>query len=158
LKLLRNYGQKERYHHSIPGFNSRLDEIQATILRVKLKYLDRWNNKRREIASQYRELLAEAQVILPEEMNYGKHIYHLFVIRSKNRDQLREHLKKKNIITLVHYPIPIHLQEAYKDLNLIRGSFPVAEDLANQILSLPMYPELSITEIKAVAKLIKDFK
>ena len=157
LYLLRNYGQKERYHHHLKGFNSRLDEIQAAILRVKLKYLDTWNDKRRNLAKLYNSLL-QTIVNTPIEKDYAKHIYHLYVVRTKNRDGLQKYLKGKEIGTNIHYPIPIHLQEAYKDLDYKAGSFPIVEDYSSQILSIPLFPELTDEEINCVAKTIKNFK
>ncbi len=156
--MLRNYGQKTRYVHVEKGFNSRLDEIQAAILSVKLKHLNAWNKRRRELADLYNELLRDADVVTPEEASYGEHIYHLYVIRSKKRDGLMDWLKKNDVGTVIHYPIPIHLQKAYADLKLKKGSFPAAEKAANEILSLPMFPELSEEEVKKVASLIRGFK
>ena len=155
--LLRNYGQKERYYHSIKGYNSRLDELQAAILRVKLKRLDAWNEARRKLASLYNQLLKESGVVTPQEMEYGKHIYHLYVVRTTMRDKLRDFLQSQGIGTLIHYPIPAHLQESYLDLGLQKGSLPVAERYAEEIVSLPMYPELSPRDVGRVAELIKDF-
>jgi dTDP-4-amino-4,6-dideoxygalactose transaminase len=157
LKLLRNYGQKTRYHHAIKGFNSRLDEIQAAILRVKLKHLDGWNKKRREIAGKYDVLLKGSDVIPPKAASYSNHIYHLYVIRTKKRDELQEHLKKNGINTIIHYPIPIHLQEAYADLGIKKGSLEISEKAAGEILSLPIFPELTDEEIETVAAKVKSF-
>jgi dTDP-4-amino-4,6-dideoxygalactose transaminase len=155
--LLRNYGQRKRYYHAIKGFNSRLDELQAAILGVKLPMLDDWNESRRRRASLYSELLADSEVLTPTEAPYGKHVYHLYVVRSRCRDALREHLASQGIQTLIHYPVPVHLQEAYSDLGLSRGAFPVAEACAEQILSLPIYPELGLHEVERVAEAIKSF-
>jgi dTDP-4-amino-4,6-dideoxygalactose transaminase len=157
LKMLRNYGQEKRYYHKIKGFNSRLDELQAAVLRVKLKYLDDWNEKRRKNASIYNELLTDTDVVTPLEADYGKHIYHLYVIKYKERDSLEKYLKEKGVGTFVHYPIPVHLQEAYSSLGLEKGSFPVAERCAQEILSLPMYPELKEDRIKEVSQIIVKF-
>lgn len=157
VRLLRDYGQKIRYHHLIKGFNSRLDEIQAAILRVKLKKLDEWNNIRRKNAKQYNELLKESGVILPVEKPYAKHIYHQYVIRTNQRDKLQEWLRSKGILTDVHYPIPIHLQNAYKELGYKRGDLPVTEKYVDEILSLPMYPELKREDIKKIADMITIF-
>lgn len=157
VQLFRNYGQKKRYYHSIKGFNSRLDEVQAAILRVKLKKLDAWNKARRERAELYGELLTGNDIITPAEMSYGKHVYQLYVIRSKHRDKLQEFLKSKEVNTLIHYPIPVHLQEAYRDLGVGGGSFPKAERYASEILSLPMYPELTDEQIGIICDLIKRF-
>ncbi len=157
LFSLRNHGQTNRYHHSMKGFNSRLDEIQAAILRVKLKRLDEWNDKRRRIASLYNQLLANSHVVTPRERDFAKYVYHLYVIRSKARNALQEYLKSKDIGTLIHYPIPIHLQEAYQDLGYREGDFPVTEECAQEILSLPLYPELQKDRVKDVTQTIKGF-
>lgn len=152
--LLRNYGQKIRYHHDIKGLNSRLDEIQAAILSVKLKYLDLWNNKRRKLAKIYNELFAGSNIVTPLEITGTKHVYHLYVIRTKNRNGLQEYLKQNHIQTNIHYPIPVHLQKAYKGLELGKGSFPVTEKYASEILTLPLFPELKESEVKYIAKMI----
>jgi len=157
IRLLRNGGQRNRYHHVIRGYNSRLDEIQAAILRVKLRRLDEWNDARRERARLYNEMLDNSDVVTPAEMAYGKHVYHLYATRSKHRDELREHLGARGVGTLIHYPIPVHLQEAYRDLGLHRGDFPVAEKCADEILSLPLYPELQEAEIERIVAAITSF-
>ena len=157
IKMLRNYGQKEKNHHEIMGFNSRLDEIQAAILRVKLKYLDEWNDKRREHAKLYNELLKGVEgVETPFESDYVKHVYHLYVIRSKNRGKLQQYLKSKGVSTGIHYPTPIHLQKAYKYLKYKKGDFPITERYSQEILSLPMFPELKGEEIQRVCEIIKE--
>lgn len=154
-KFWRNYGQTKKYHHVTFGRNSRLDEIQAAILRVKLKYIDEWNVLRREVANNYHEALStiKTQKLLPS----GESNYHLFVIETKKRDQLQKFLEKNNIGTLIHYPIPIHLQKTYKHLGYKKGHFPVAEKIAKSILSLPMYPGLSKKEIKHIGQQINSF-
>jgi len=157
LKMLRNGGQEKRYYHKIKGFNSRLDEIQASILRVKLKYLDKWNNLRREKALLYNKLIINKEIIKPVEAKYGKHVFHLYVVRSKERNKFQEYLKNNGIQTLIHYPVPIHLQEAYRDLGLMKGRYPVAEEICNTILSLPMFPELSIKDVEYIASVINKF-
>lgn len=158
IMLLRNYGQESRYVHIFKGENSRLDELQAAILSVKLKYLDKWNEKRRYNAEIYKKLLKEVpEVICPIEKINAKHIYHLYVIRTLKRNDLQNFLKSKNIITLIHYPIPIHLQKAYKNSEIYKKSLPVTERVAEEILSLPMYPELQSEQIKNVAESIKLF-
>lgn len=158
LKLLRNGGQQNRYYHKIIGYNSRLDEIQAAVLRVKLKYLDKWTELRRFKAQLYNKFIPKNAVIKPVERDLGKHVYHLYVIRTKERSGFQQYLENNNIQTLIHYPIPIHLQEAYKDLNIKEGAFPVAEKCATEILSIPMYPELSDKEVKYVCDIIKAYK
>lgn len=155
--MLRNYGERERYHHTIKGFNSRLDDLQAAILSLKLPYLDAWNDRRREIADQYRTLIKNPHVTLPLELLYGKHVYHLFAIRSRHRDRLQSHLKQRGIQTLIHYPIPIHLQQSYADLGNQRGSFPRSESHADEELSLPMFPSLTDSEVRQVCAAVNNF-
>ncbi len=155
LRLLRNYGQKKRYYHEIKGFNSRLDEMQAAILRVKLRHLNRWNELRRTKARLYDSLLRE--VVRPIEADYARHVYHLYVVRSRRRDQLQRFLAERGIGSFIHYPVPVHLQEAYRDLGLSRGSLPATELCADQILSLPLYPELPDEQIMEVAEAINQF-
>jgi dTDP-4-amino-4,6-dideoxygalactose transaminase len=157
LKLLRNLGQSDRYHHKIKGYNSRLDEIQAAFLRTKLKHLDAWNEQRRSFASHYDELLSGTPLRLPQEAHYGKHVYHLYVVRTPKRDELRSFLEQRGIQTLIHYPIPIHLQDAYRDLSLEVGCYPEAEVAAQEILSLPMHPYLKQETIAEVAGAIREF-
>ena len=156
-RLLRNYGQRVRYYHSIKGFNSRLDELQAAILRVKLRRLDAWNEARRQKAALYQQMLGDSGVVTPTEMGYGKHVYHLYVIRSRHRDDLQRFLAENGVGTVIHYPIPVHLQEAYQDLGYEPGEFPLAEACAKEILSLPMYPELTEESISKVAALMRQY-
>ncbi len=156
IKMLRNYGQSKKYYHDFMGYNSRLDEIQSAILRVKLRHLDEWNNKRREHAKLYNELLENVSGIkTPVEKDYTKHVYHLYVIRCKNRYELQQYLTSKGVSTGIHYPIPVHLQRAYKHLEYNKGGFPITERYANEILSLPMFPELTDEEIKYICNRIK---
>ena len=157
VKLLRQYGWEKRYVSSLRGLNSRLDEIQAAILRVKLRHLDGWNEARRERARLYDELLAGSRVATPTEMNYGRHVYHLYVVRCPHcahRDELKSYLAERGVGTAIHYPVPIHLQEAYRDLGYRRGDFPVTEACADEILSLPMYPELREDEVREIGGLV----
>ncbi|MFH1285250.1 MAG: DegT/DnrJ/EryC1/StrS family aminotransferase [Candidatus Micrarchaeota archaeon] len=158
IKLLRNYGQKVKYYHTLVGHNSRLDSLQAAILRAKLKHLDSWNKKRNEHAKKYNELLSGVKgIITPVEKEYAEHVFHLYVIRNKKRDALGEFLKKKEIFTGIHYPVPLHMQEAYKYLGYKEGAFPVAEKCAREILSLPMFAELNDEEIERVVDGVKEF-
>jgi len=157
VRMLRNYGEEKRYHHAKPGINSRLDEIQAAILRVKLKHLDEWNEARRECAAAYAERLAGLPVTLPHEAEWARHNYHLYVVRSPERDALMAHLRERGIGCLIHYPIPIHLQRAYENLGLGRDMFPIAEKACDEVLSLPMYPELRIEDIDTVAEAVAVF-
>ena len=159
LRLLRNYGQEKRYYHKIKGVNSRLDEIQAAILTVKLKYLDRWNRLRVEKSNLYKNLLKDiVSIITPIEAKYAKHVYHLFVIRCWQRDKLQEFLLKQGVSALIHYPVPVHLQESYKDLGYRCGDFPITEIYAETILSLPMYPELDYESIRYIVDKIKKYE
>jgi len=158
ISLLRNYGQERKYYHLIKGFNSRLDEVQAAILRVKLKKVDKWNSMRRKNAKLYDKLLEGTDVILPLEKEGCKHAYYLYVIRLAQRDKLQKWLKSKGVDTMIHYPVPIHLQDAYKDLWCNRGDFPVTEKCANEVLSLPMFPELKKEQIGKIAGCIRSFK
>lgn len=157
LKMLRNYGQVRRYHHASPGINSRLDEIQAAILRVKLTKLDEWNRRRNHIAEMYRECLQNLPVIIPSLLKENKHSYHLYVILVEEREKFVQYLQSEGIQTLIHYPIPVHMQEVYKCLGNQKGDFPIAERVAEQIVSLPMWPELTDEEINYVCKKISAF-
>ena len=155
VQLLRQYGWREHYISSIRGINSRLDELQAGILRVKLRHLDAWNARRRQLADLYRELLSGIDLVLPAQ-NAG-HVYHQFVIRHPRRDALREYLKERGIHTLVHYPVPVHLQPAYADLGYPAGSLPMTERASREVLSLPIYPELTKEMVGLVCQAILDF-
>jgi dTDP-4-amino-4,6-dideoxygalactose transaminase len=157
VRMLRHGGQKSRYDHQLLGMNSRLDEMQAAILRVKLPYLDRWNDRRRHIAALDTALLGDSEVELPMEMPYAKHIYHLYVIRCQDRNALQRYLAEHGVETAIHYPTPIHLQGAYRWLNLHRGAFPIAERYAEEVLSLPIYPELTDTKVREIANHILDW-
>jgi len=160
LRQLRNGGQRERYEHISMGLNSRLDEIQAAVLRAKLPYLAGWNSARRERAALYNQLLADSPLETPFEQAYGQAIYHLYVIKLANRferDDLQHYLKEKGVGTGIHYPIPAHLQPAYAWLGLGPGSLPKTEDTADRILSLPMYPELPLEQVAQVCQLIKSY-
>jgi len=156
LIMLRDYGRKDRYAHIIKGYNSRLDSIQAIILRAKLKHLDKWNKTRQKNAQIYNAQLSNCKkVIIPKAANYSTHIYHIYGVRVKNRNIIYEKLKKQGIGVLIHYPIPLHLQKAYKELSYRKGDFPVAEKVASQILSLPMYPHIKKEQIKVVVDKLK---
>lgn len=157
LRMLHNYGEKERYLHIRQGINSRLDEIQAAILRVKLRHLDAWNSARRQRARHYAARLKGLPVRLPEEATWAEHAYHLYVVRSEHRDALHQHLRTEGVGTLMHYPIPVHLQPAYQNLGYPAGTFPVAEKACNEVLSLPLYPELSFEAMDRVAQAVADF-
>ena len=147
VRMLRDHGQMRKYYHDDLGGNYRMDALQGAILRVKLKRLEEWNEKRRRWATFYNEALSSLDLVPPYEAEYGRHNYHLYVIRVKKRDELRKFLASKGIETGIHYPIPIHLQNAYAEKPGREGRFPITETLAQEILSLPLYPEL--TEEKA---------
>ncbi len=156
LKKLRNYGQSKRYHHDVIGINSRLDELQASMLSAQLPYLDGWNTRRLILAKRYKEVL-EGTVSLPQQSDLSTHVYHLYVIQTPYRDELQDYLLSRGIQTLIHYPIPAHLQEAYKYLGYNRGDLPVTEATAESILSLPIYPEMPESQVEAVSAAISDF-
>ncbi len=156
VDLLRQYGWRERYSSDIKGTNSRLDELQAAVLRVKLRHLDAWNAARRERAALYTELLRA--IAPPREMAYGQAVYHLYVIQSARRDELAAHLQARGIGTAIQYPHAIHRQPAYANLGYREGDLPVAERLAREILSLPLYPELPLDDVRAVAQAVNEFK
>ena len=159
IKYLRNYGETEkRYSHKIRGFNSRLDEIQAAILRAKLKHLDKWNNQRKNLASEYSSMLSGSSVKTAKEKEYSKSCHHLYVIRTKKRDELKKFLRDNEVITNIHYPIPIYMQEAYRYLGIKKSECPVAEKYAERILSLPLYPQMPEEDVEKVSKLILGFE
>jgi dTDP-4-amino-4,6-dideoxygalactose transaminase len=149
--MLRDHGSVRKYEHSFPGYNFRMEGLQGAILALKLKHLDGWNDRRRLLAEQYNHLLAASGVITPVEMPYARHVYHLYVIQAANRDDLRRQLADQGVETGLHYPIPLHLQEAYRSLGYRAGDFPVSEQLAQRVLSLPIYPELSFEDVEYVA-------
>lgn len=157
LAMLRNYGQKEKYQHLFRGYNRRLDTLQAAVLRVKLKYLEEWNAARRWNAVLYHKFLDGTGVVLPGEAGGAESVWHLYVIRTENRDLLRDYLVSRGVSASIHYPIPIHLQPAYQDLRYKRGDFPVTEAYAQQILSLPMFAELTQGQIEFIAQVIRGF-
>lgn len=158
VRMLRDHGQEEKYLHDVEGYNGRLDAIQAGILRVKLKYLVEWNERRRQNAYFYNQLLSPFDgVVLPHEPSWAKAVYHLYVIRTHRRDELRDYLSKNGIATGLHYPVPLHLQRAYSNLGYEKGDFPVAEKFASEIISLPMYPGLTYDQQREVVNKIKEF-
>jgi dTDP-4-amino-4,6-dideoxygalactose transaminase len=157
VRLLREYGWRQRYISEISGLNSRLDELQAAVLRIKLKYLDQWNEERRRKASIYTELLEGLEIVCPFEKKPVRHVYHLYVIRTARRDPLQAFLKERGIGTLIHYPIPIHLQKAYEKLGYRKGDFARTEQTSREVLSLPLFPEMTESEIEEVARQIRLF-
>lgn len=158
VRRLREHGQNRKYYHETEGYNGRLDAIQAAFLRTKLRRLPGWNEQRRKVAGWYRDALNDvAEIRLPTEAGYARHVYHLYVIQAERRDDLQSHLNALGIGTGLHYPLPLHLQQAYKSLELARGSFPVTERAAEHLLSLPMYPELTQEQVGRVANAIRRF-
>ena len=151
VRTLRNYGSKKKYFHDEAGFNSRVDEIQAAFLRVKLRKLDEWNKRRQAVASRYiADLSAAKNLILPFVPTWAEPVWHLFIVRHKKRDALQEKLGELGVGSLIHYPVPAHLAGAYSDMKLSRGSFPIAEELADTVLSLPIGPHLEKAQAEQV--------
>ncbi len=153
IKMLRNYGSKEKYLNEEMGYNNRLDELQAAFLNVKLKYLNMWTDQRQQIASWYNDALSShSELILPEVHSNATHSYHLYVVRTIHRNQLQEKLKNAGVGTLIHYPIPPHLQKAYAHLGHKKGDFPIAEEMAETVLSLPLWPGMMPHQVEQVEK------
>lgn len=168
IRMLRDHGQAKKYYHEFEGYNGRLDAIQAGILRTKLKHLAEWNEKRRQNASLYTQLLSlnplrptpdtrHLSLMTPHEPEWAKAVYHLYIIRTKKRDELQKYLSDNGVNTGLHYPIPLHLQNAYRRARASNGSYPVTEKVANEILSLPMFPNLTKDQIEYVVTKIKEF-
>jgi dTDP-4-amino-4,6-dideoxygalactose transaminase len=155
IRMLRDWGQDRKYHHVLRGFNYRMEGFQGAILRVKLRHLDRWTEARREVVRQYDELLSDSGVETPTEMPWGRHVYHVYTLRTDDRDGLQAFLQAEGIQTSIHYPVPAHLQPAYADLGYGRGAFLRSERAAEQVLSLPLYPELSSQAVAEVAGAVK---
>jgi dTDP-4-amino-4,6-dideoxygalactose transaminase len=156
VRQIGNYGSTVRYVNEVKGVNSRLDPLQAAILAVKLRHLDEWNERRRAIAARYHDHLAGCGVELPGAPNWAEPVWHLFVIQADGRDTLADRLNALDVQTLIHYPIPPHLQRAYEDLQLAKGSFPIAERLAERVLSLPIGPHLSVDQAERVAQIVSE--
>jgi dTDP-4-amino-4,6-dideoxygalactose transaminase len=158
IRMLREHGQVQKYYHDLEGYNGRLDAIQAGFLRIKLRQLETWNAQRRSAADRYRELLKEVPgVILPVELPASKAVYHLYVIRTKDRDALVAHLSANGINTGLHYPMPVHLQKCYKHWGYRKGDLPITEQAATEILSLPMFPGLTLEQQQSVASAVGAF-
>lgn len=156
IRLWRDHGSSKRYEHVFPGLNMRMEGIQGGILSVKLKYLDRWNDQRRAAAAAYDVALSDSKFETPTEMVYNRHVYHLYVIQSDNRDAIRQRLAEAGIETGLHYPTPLHLQEAYRSLGYNLGDFPVTERVRSRILSLPIYPGVPAEAVEQVAAELKE--
>lgn len=159
VRALGNYGSDYKYHHIYKGVNSRLDEMQAAFLSVKLKSLDKWNEERRRIAARYLAEINNPLIMLPTESNEEyEHVYHVFVIRCKERDRLEAYLKENGIGTLKHYPIPMHLQGAYRDLGLNEGDLPIAEEISRTVLSVPMFYGLVGSQVEYIINIINSYR
>lgn len=157
IRVLRNYGSRVKYVNEEQGYNSRLDPIQAAALRVKLKYLDEWNARRAEVASRYNAALDNTGLVLPAAPEWANPVWHLYVVRSPRRESLQDHLAEQGIGSLIHYPIPPHLQQAYAEFGFKLGDFPVAEAIADQVLSLPMGPQLALHDAGSVIAALARF-
>lgn len=157
IRRLRFYGQEKKHEHLTIGYNSRLDTLQAAVLRVKLRKLASWNEARRAKVLLYRELLSGVPLCLPVDPEEGIHVYHLFVVRTGHRDALLQFLRENGVMAQVHYPVPVHLQKAYRGLNYAAGDMPIAETCAREVLSLPLYPEITEDQIRYVVTCVKRF-
>jgi dTDP-4-amino-4,6-dideoxygalactose transaminase len=159
VKSIRDHGQAKKYYHDIEGYNGRLDSIQAGWLSVKLRHLTKWNESRRALAHRYHQLLSEAKgaVVVPREAAWTKGVYHLYVVRVAEREALQAYLSEAGIGNGIHYPIPLHLQNAYQHLNFKKGDYPVTESVAAEIVSLPIYPQMTQEQLEEVAKKLKEF-
>jgi len=157
VRAMRNCGQKAKYIHELPPFNHRLDTLQAAILRVKLRYLDQWNEARWRNAALYTNLLTGSGIVTPVEDPDSTHVYHLYVVRTPRRDGLQAYLREQGIGTAIHYPVPIHLQPFYAGNGFRRGQFPVTEGLCDEIISLPMFPEMTTEQVEHVAANVAEF-
>ncbi len=155
IKAIANYGSDRKYHHIYKGVNSRLDEIQAAVLDIKLKHLDSDNNKRREISKYYRENIKNSKIILPDTYDEKSHVWHIFAVRTQNRDEFQKYLTEKGIQTIIHYPTPPHKQGAYKEWNNL--SFPITEEIHNTILSLPISPVMTDSEIEKIVEVVNEY-
>jgi len=154
IRMLRDWGAEQKYHHVLKGYNFRLEGIQGAVLRVKLRYLEKWTEARRAAAAYYDELLSDSGVQTPEAMSYARHVYHVYAIRTQQRSEWQQALQAKGIQTGIHYPIPVHLLPAYADLGYSKGDFPHAEQAANEVLSLPMFAELSRAQCEEVCEAV----
>jgi len=158
IRMIRDHGQRKKYFHDLEGYNGRLDAIQAGVLRIKLKRLNDWNKLRRQNSAYYTEFLSNVpSVTLPVEAEFARSVYHLYVIQVDDRDGLQDHLNSKGVASGLHYPLPLHLQKAYDHLGYKKGDFPVSENIADRLLSLPMFPELTRDQIEYVVESIKEF-
>ncbi len=157
LRMLRDWGAKEKYHHECLGFNYRMEGIQGAILRVKLRRLDAWNKARRAAAARYQDLLKSGRVTVPRTLPYNEHVFHIYAIRVREREALRAFLQQRDIQTGVHYPIPVHLQKGYADARYPSGSLPSAEAASREVISLPLFPEITRSQVETVAQAVTEF-
>jgi len=158
IRLLRDHGSDRKYYHEIVGYNFRLETLQAAVLAVKLRHLESWTRLRRRHAAQYHELLKTSSLVLPRELEYARHVYHLYVVQSDRRDELQRKLAAAGVQTGIHYPVPIHLQPAYSSLGYRAGDFPETEKQSQRVLSLPMFAELTDVQINLVAEALKQLE
>jgi dTDP-4-amino-4,6-dideoxygalactose transaminase len=156
LRMWRDHGSSKKYEHEFAGHNMRMEGIQGAVLAVKLRHLDRWNDQRREAAKHYALALADTQIVVPQEMSYGRHVYHLYVVQSEDRDGIRQQLTNAGVESGLHYPIPLHLQRAYRHLGYAVGDFPVTEGLKDRIISLPIYPGITTEAVTHVAAELQE--
>ena len=155
IRLLRDWGAERKYQHVLKGYNYRMEGLQGAVLGVKLRYLDEWTKARRACAARYRELLADTGVQAPQEMPYARHVYHVFTLRVPRRDEFQKALQAEGIQTGIHYPVPVHLQPAYADLGYHRGDFPQAEQAAAEVISLPLFPEMTEGQMEEVVVAVR---
>ncbi len=158
IRSIANYGSVKKYHHTYKGTNSRLDEIQAGFLRIKLQHLDKWNEYRRKIAQRYINEITNPNIVKPVEVDYARHVWHLFVVRTENRDKFQKYLNDNGIGTNIHYPIPMHKQGAYMDLDVKEGTLPLAEKISQEVISLPMWYGMSDEEVNYVIDKINSWR
>ena len=155
IRMLRDWGQDRKYHHVLRGFNYRMEGFQGAVLAVKLRHLDEWTAARRFVVERYNDLLSGSDVQTPVEMPYARHVYHVYTLRSPDRDGLQAALASEGIQTGIHYPVPVHLQPAYADLGYARGAFPQSEKAAAEVLSLPLFAEMTNEQIEAVCRVVQ---
>jgi dTDP-4-amino-4,6-dideoxygalactose transaminase len=158
IARLRDHGRTSKYQHLEVGFNSRLDTVQAAVLRVKLRYLEQWNRKRQQVASWYATELKDSSIVLPHECADRSHVYHLYVVQAESRDALQEQLEAAGIAVGIHYPTPIHMQPAFAHLGYSRGDLPHTEELADRLLSLPIHPELTREQVAQISKQVREYQ
>ena len=156
IRMLRDWGQERKYHHVYKGFNYRMEGIQGAVLRVKLRHLDAWTEARRQHAQSYTELLAGSGIHTPVQADYARHVYHVYAVRIPGRDAIQEALQARGIQTAIHYPIPVHLQKAYTEFGYSEGDLPVTEQAATELLSLPMFPELTQDQVAEVCEVLRE--